>query len=190
MKNKPLPEDTKRTLDLIKAKYKWHLMYGSYIYGGYDYKDVDIVLFSCGKGYVGNMLQCNGIGIAPGAPGSFGTIHTTDSIPVNIICFPKEAYDSCKIATDFLQLLEPILDKDKRYGAFLTVMGLVKASGFRPVSGSFNDVDWDKLHKEEDRRIAGFGPTEEPINKDGLEELMLSTEVDDDVFGEWAPNES
>lgn len=176
MKNKQLPEDTKRTIYVIRAEYNCHLIYGSYIYGGYDYKDVDIVLFGCGKEYVENLLGMNGIGVAPGAPGSFGTIHTTDSIPVNIICFPEEAYDSCKIATDFLQLLEPILDKDKRYGAFLTVMGLVKASGFRPVGGSFRNVDWDKQHEEEDRRIAGFNLTEEPIC--------------DDVFGELAPNES
>ena len=176
MKNKPLPEDTKRTLDLIKAEYKCHMMYGSYIYGGYDYKDVDIALFTCGKEYVEEFLISNTIGLADGAPGSFGTIHTTDSIPVNIICFPKEAYDSCKIATDFLQLLEPIIDKDKRYGAFLTVMGLVKSSGFRPVSGSFNNVDWDKQHEEEDMRIAGFGPREETI--------------DYDIFAELAPNES
>jgi len=178
MKNKLLPKDTKKTLDLLKAKHKCHLMYGTYIYGGYDYQNVDIVLFSCGKEYVEAFLADNYIGIEAGSPGSFGTIHTTDSIPVNIICFPKEAYDSCKIAVDFLQLLGPIRDKEKRYGAFLTVMGLVKASGFRPVGGSFLDVDWAALHEQEDRRIAGFSGCELSVAEEAV--------TDDNVFRKWA----
>lgn len=136
--NKPLPKDTEDVLLLIKRRYKKHMMYGTYYYGGYNYADVDIVLFNEHQEEVRQFLGENNIEVADGCPGSVGSIHTRNTVPVNIICLPAEAYASCRIARDFMQLVEPITDKGKRYGAFLSVLGLCKASGLVPASGSFD----------------------------------------------------
>lgn len=138
--DKPLPKDTAAVLDLIKQNYLKHMMYGSCFYGGYDYSDVDIVLFDEHQEEVRNFLGRNNITVEDGAPGSVGSILTKNTIPVNIICLPSESYAACRIARDFMQLVKPIVDKDKRYGAFLTVFGLIKASGFVPASGSYSEM--------------------------------------------------